>query len=87
VGVKDKQRSTGPAYSGYGWGPGYSGVSTYEYREGTVITDLIEPTKKNLVWRTTIIAELEDSMKENAELANKAIKKAFENYPPSNKKE
>jgi len=87
VGVKDKQRSTGPAYSGYGWGPGYSGVSTYEYREGTLITDLIEPTKKNLVWRTTIIAELEDSTKENVELSEKALKKAFADYPPSKTKQ
>ena len=51
VGVKDKQQvhSTGPAYGGgYGWGAGYGGgVSTYEYREGTLVTDLVEPTKKN----------------------------------------
>lgn len=91
VGVKDKQQvhSTGPAYGGgYGWGAGYGGgVSTYEYREGTLVTDLVEPTKKTLVWRASIVADLKDSVKENAELTNKAIKKAFENYPPADTKQ
>jgi hypothetical protein len=91
VGVKDKQQvqSTGPAYGGYygyGWGSGYGGVSTYEYREGTLITDLVEPTNKTLVWRATMVADLEDSMKENVELSEKALKKAFEGYPPSKTK-
>ena len=89
VGVKDKQlvQTTGPAYGRYGWGAGYGGgVSTYEYREGTLVTDLVEPTKKTLVWRASMVADLKDSVKENAELTNKAIKKAFENYPPSNTK-
>lgn len=88
VGVKDKQQlqNTGSAYGRYGWGAGYGGVSTYEYREGTLITDLVEPTKKNLVWRASIVAELEDSVKENVELIDKAIRKAFKDYPPSKTK-
>jgi hypothetical protein len=92
VGVKDKQQlqSTGPAYGGYGygWRAGYGGgVSTYEYREGTLITDLVEPTKRNLVWRATVVAELGDSTKENVELSEKALKKAFADYPPSKTKQ
>ncbi|MFY4727848.1 DUF4136 domain-containing protein [Nitrospira sp. BLG_2] len=95
VGVKDKQQvhSTGTTYggygfgSGYGWGAGYGGVSTYDYREGTLIVDLVEPTNKTLVWRATMVAELENSMKENAELSEKVLKKAFEDYPPSKAKE
>ncbi len=91
MGVKDKQRidTTGPSMGAYGWhgrygyGAGYSGVTTYEYREGTLITDLIEPTKKQLVWRATMVANLEDTATENIELGNKAIAKAFENFPPS----
>ncbi|MBX3301000.1 MAG: DUF4136 domain-containing protein [Nitrospira sp.] len=94
VGVKHKQQvqSTGPAvgaYSwrgGYAWGAGYGGVTTYEYKEGTLITDLVEPTKKGLVWRATMVADLEDSAKENVALTEKALKKAFENYPPSKTK-
>lgn len=91
MGVKDKQRidTTGPSMGAYGWrggygyGAGYSGTTTYEYREGTLITDLIESTNKQLVWRATMAANLEDTPQENIELGNKAIAKAFENYPPT----
>ena len=90
MGVKDRQRidTTGPAMGAYGWrggygyGMGYSGVTTYEYRQGTLITDLIESTKKQLVWRATMTADLEDTPQENIELGHEAIVKAFENYPP-----
>jgi hypothetical protein len=92
VGIQDKQRleSTGPTvgvargpHGGYGWGAGYGGgVTTYEYQEGTLVLDLIEPTKKQLVWRATIVGTLQDSTTDNVELANKAIAKAFERYPP-----
>lgn len=89
--TKEKQQiqSTGPtagAYGwrgGYGWGAGYgSTVTTYEYTEGTLILDLVEPTKKELVWRATIVGTLQDTPKDNIELGNKAIAKAFEDYPP-----
>jgi hypothetical protein len=92
--TKEKQQiqSTGPtagAYGGrygYGWGAGYgSTVTTYEYTEGTLILDLVEPTKKELVWRATIVGTLQDTPKDNIELGNKAITKAFESYPPKRK--
>jgi Domain of unknown function (DUF4136) len=92
VNVQDKQRlesggtSVGVArgpYGGYGWGAGYGGgVTTVEYKEGTLILDLIESAKKQLVWRATIVGTLQDSTKDNVELGNEAIAKAFESYPP-----
>jgi hypothetical protein len=91
VHIQDKQRleSTGPTVGvarypgGYGWGAGYGGgVTTYEYKEGTLILDLIEPAKKQLVWRATIVGTLQESTKDNVELGNKAIAEAFESYPP-----
>jgi len=92
ISVLDKQRlesggtSVGVARGprgGYGWGAGYGGgVTTVEYKEGTLILDLIEPTKKQLVWRATIVGTLQDSNQDNVELANEAIAKAFKNYPP-----
>jgi Domain of unknown function (DUF4136) len=92
VNVQDKQRlesggtSVGVArgpYGGYGWGAGYGGgVTTVDYREGTLIVDLIEAAKKQLVWRATIVGTLQDSSLENVELGNEAIAKAFQNYPP-----
>lgn len=90
VGIQEKQRiqNTGPAVGaygyrgGYGWGAGYSGVSTYEYKEGTLIIDLVQAPKKELAWRATIVANLQDTTQENMEMGRKAIAKAFENYPP-----
>lgn len=89
--AKEKQQiqSSGPtagAYGGrygYGWGAGYGGtVTTYEYTEGTLTLDLVEPTNKELVWRATIVGTLQDTPRDNIELGNKAIAKAFESYPP-----
>ena len=95
INVQDKQRlesggtSVGVArgpYGGYGWGAGYGGgVTTVDYREGTLILDLIEPTNKQLVWRATIVGTLQDSTKDNVELGNEAIAKAFQDYPPQAK--
>jgi hypothetical protein len=91
VNVQDKQRlesggtSVGVARyrGGYGWGAGYGGgVTTVEYKEGTLILDLVEQAKKELVWRATIVGTLQDSAEDNVELGNKAIAKAFEDYPP-----
>jgi hypothetical protein len=90
LGRKDKQRvqgtTSGPSGGyygrGYGWGAGHTTVTTYEYTEGTLVVDLVEPAKKELQWRATMVAILEDTAQENIELGNKAITKAFENYPP-----
>ena len=95
LGTVDKQQISGTASptvgyyggrggygGGYGWGAGYGTVTTYEYKEGTLVVDLVEPAKKELQWRATMVAILEDTTEENIELGNKAIAKAFENYPP-----
>jgi len=82
----------GVAYGGrYGWRTGYAGyygggVTTYEYQEGTLIVDLAESSKKELVWRATIVGTLQDSPDRNVEMANKGVAKAFEDYPPAKKK-
>ena len=94
VGVKDEQRvestdmAGGPYGGRYGTGTGYYGgsVITYEYEEGTLIVDLAESSKKELVWRATIVAILRGSPEENLELVNKGVAKAFEAYPPAKKK-
>lgn len=95
LGTKDKQKvqeiSSGPDHyygvrggygGGYGWGTSYSTTSSYDYREGTLVVDLVEPARNELQWRATMVANLEDTAAENIELGNKAISKAFENYPP-----
>ena len=86
VTVKDKQRvqSTGPMVGPYGR-RGYGEVTTYDYEEGTLIIDLVTPSKNELVWRGIIVSTLADSKEENMRMVNKAIAKAFEDYPPKSK--
>jgi CubicO group peptidase (beta-lactamase class C family) len=86
VGVAEKQQiqSYGPAGPrAYRWGGGYGGVTTYNYEEGTLVVDLVEARKKELAWRATMVADLADSTQDNMELVNKAITKAFKDYPPT----
>jgi len=94
VSVKDKQvvQSTGmgggPYYGGrYMWGAGYyGGVTTYDYEEGTLIVDLAQSLKKELVWRATIVEILQDAPEKNVEVMNEGVAKAFEQYPPTKNK-
>jgi len=97
VGVKNKKQvvstsAPGGGYGGmYGWRTGYSGynvdaVTTYEYQEGTLIVDLAESSKKELVWRGTIVGTLGNSPEKNLDMANAGVAKAFEDYPPAKKK-
>jgi hypothetical protein len=98
---KQRVESTGMppgAYYGgrYGWGPNYPyggrygagayGVTTYEYQEGTLIVDLVESSKKELVWRATIVGTLSGSPEENLKMVDTGVAKAFEDYPPARKK-
>ena len=96
VTIKEKQsvQSTGSMVDpygrrGYGGDPygyrGYDGVTTYDYQEGTLIVDLVTPSKDELVWRGSIVSILADSKEENMQMVSKAIAKAFEDYPPKSK--
>jgi hypothetical protein len=69
--------------SGYGRGPKYGGaVPKQLYREGTLVLDLVEPAKKELVWRATISAPLKGTRTQNLDLAIQAVEEAFRDYPP-----
>ncbi len=60
-----------------------SRVTIHEDREGTLIVDLAESSKKALVWRAVIRAVLGDNLEKNFEMANKGVAKAFKDYPPA----
>jgi hypothetical protein len=74
-------------YGGYGY-RGYHGsymrptsIDVYQYEEGTLIVDLIDAEKKQLVWRgkaTGVVGNYENSEKQ----INEAVQKLFLNYPP-----
>lgn len=93
VGVKEKQQvTTTPRYGyGYGydptwsgrWGPVYNDVVVTNYREGTLIIDLLDARTKNLVWRTYLVRALSENPDKNLRGADKDLEKAFRSYPPT----
>ncbi len=90
VGVKEKQQveSTGPYGPRYGWRAGYygGGVTTYDYEEGTLVVDLAESSKNELVWRARIVSTLESESEENTQLVKDGVAEAFTDYPPTKKR-
>ena len=97
----DKQRSvqTLNSYYGYGpgWGYGYGAAYrpgywagapetyVYEYEEGTLILDIVDPKNKALIWRGSAQDEVHfKSTPENDQTQlNEAVHKMLENFPPS----
>jgi len=73
-------------YGGWYYGGAYGGTTmdVYEYKEGTLIVDVIDAKTDQLVWRGTATRALEETAaieKRKANL-NEVITKLFVNYPP-----
>jgi hypothetical protein len=72
---------------GYGWYGGGMGMSTSTVQEipvGTLIVDLVDTRKKEMVWRGTATDTLkpERSPDEREQALSEALAKLFEKYPP-----
>lgn len=90
-------------YYGYAWSPWYdpfygpvayggAGVTqpvVREYREGTLILDVVDAGSNNLVWRGTAQAELSEHADANKsqKLINAAVDELLEKFPPEPKKQ
>src|SRR5262245_21928498 len=79
---------------GYGWGwyghGGAGGISTATVQEipvGTLVVDLVDTKRKEMVWRGTASDTLnpERSPQEKEKALNEALAKLFEKYPPPGK--
>ena len=86
--IKQSNASVGV---GYGWGPAHIGVSkspSWEYDEGTLILDLVDPKTKTLIWRGTAKGTVhpEASPEERKENIRKAVGYLLEGYPPAKAK-
>lgn len=97
----DKQRSVQHLNDYYGYGPGWgynyaparrpgyyanpSSTYVYEYEEGTLILDIVEPEGRQLIWRGAARDEVRFSntpAKEGAQI-NEAVKRLLKRFPPS----
>ena len=95
----DKQKDISTYSSGYGggygaygwgWGGGMGGTTTTQVRDilvGTLIVDLADAKKGQLVWRGMGVKEVDTQAKpeKRDKSISKALKKIFENYPPKQK--
>jgi len=95
VGIKEKQQidtvpgaGFGYGYGPYGpywggrWGTTYDQVVVNNYREGTLIIDLIDSQTKELAWRAYLVQTVERNLDKTAAKAEKNAEAAFANYPP-----
>ena len=85
--VESKQRvlMTGrPGPYSYGWGrTELGGQDTLDYREGTLIVDLVDVSKNQLLWRTRISEALTAGYsEENWKKVDQALGEAFKKLPP-----
>ncbi len=93
LGKKDKVQVTdwgyGYGHRGYrGGSRGRSGVSTYQYEEGSLILDFVDTKSKKLIWRGSLKAEVQnaDTPEKIDTLINEAVKEILKKYPPSSSK-
>jgi hypothetical protein len=80
--------SGSPGYGAYGWGwGGWGGTTTTQVRDiliGTLVIDMADAPKGQLVWRGMGVKEVDTQAKpekRDKTIAN-AVKKIFKNYPP-----
>ena len=77
---------------GYGWGGGWGGTTTStQVRDiliGTLVIDMADAKKKQVVWRGMGVKEVDTTAKpeKRDKSINNAVTKIFKNYPPKQKK-
>jgi len=78
-------------YYGYVWDPTFFGPYAYpgavavrEYREGTLVLDVVDASTNKLVWRGSAEAEVpaSASLHERAEKIDEGVKRILEKFPP-----
>jgi hypothetical protein len=54
-----------------------------KYRRGTLVIDIRDAGQNKVVWRGTVTDTLNYTPDQNPDRINRAVRKAFENYPPA----
>ena len=97
AGTKERMQvtNTGYGYGGYGWGRygygwgGYGGpvdTQVSYYDEATLVVDIADFDKKELVWRGTgtgVLSKKQRTQQESQEIADEVIMKIMKDFPPS----
>lgn len=69
---------TSDGWGGWGWG----GMDVWQYEQGNLLIGLIDPNKKQVVWRGTGQAVLPDSGVASQQQVTQAVDQIFASYPP-----
>ncbi len=72
----------GAGYYGWGGGFGTSTTTATTIPIGALTVDMMDPTRKQLVFRVTATDSLSDKPDKNAKKIKKAMEKMFDKYPP-----
>ena len=72
-------------YWGGGMGMGSSTSTVRKYTEGTLVVDLYDAEKKELVWRGVVTATVNEDPRKLEKQINKGVAKLFKKYPPAEK--
>jgi len=67
---------------GYGYWPGWSHTGVYSYHEGTIIVDIVDRSKKQLVWRGVITSAL-TKKSSSEEKIDSAMTRVLVGFPPA----
>ncbi len=84
----------GGVYRPYTWGGVYAGFAppatttfnVYEYKDGSLIIDILDAAKKQLVWQGTGNKEIDKPSSDPDTVINEAVTKIMEGFPPDAKK-
>ena len=73
---------------GGGWGGGTTSTQVRDILVGTLVIDMADAGKKQVVWRGMGVKEVDTTAKpeKRDKSINKAVEKIFKNYPPKVKK-
>ena len=65
-------------------GSGYTDARVFEYDEGSLIIDLLDPTSRRIMWRGVIQAELsrDSTPEERTARIDAAVRKILTKFPP-----
>jgi hypothetical protein len=100
AGMKERMQVTNTGYGGYGYGAygygrygsggwgggGISDTHVSYYDEATVVVDIADFVKKELVWRGTgtgVLSKSEKTQEESQETADEVIRRIMQDFPPT----
>ena len=85
--LRSRQRTeVRQSHYGYGYGYGWGGgrVDVYEYEEGSIIVDVIDPRADKAIWRGVARSAVprNPTPEQTDKLVAEAVTKILENFPP-----